>query len=233
MPALPKHTQGKLVDTWYYAYKGIPDPDDSDDEAEVRKGIVQDQRIEVKVFLKKESDALDAPPHGTKAVEFFVTCEAPRIRLQGTDIEIMRKVAWGLCDTHYEVKWSKYYLVRIGAGFIYAGTGAGLDFIYADVHKGIAHDGTELLREEDHNGRRYGHKISPWPGRFEDKNGKAMACIPCTPQNTEALEEFARRVTALRKRIVDLVRPENIEQTLLHLGSNALLPPADPPELSS
>ncbi len=226
MPSLPRQTQGKLVDTWIYAYKGVSMmEEDHDDERESHAKLVKDQRVEVKVYLRKESKELDAPPHGTKAVLFYITCDAPRIRLEGTDVEALRAAVWGLCDAHYEVKWQKYYLVRIGTGFIYDGLGAGLDFIYKDVYKGVTPEGKELLRELDKNGRTYGYKISPWPGQFTDKDDQVMACLPATEANTRALEEFARRILALRERIVDLVRPETIQQTLANLSTNTLLPP--------
>ena len=64
----------------------------------------------------------------------------------------------------------------------------------------------------------------PWPGEFTDKNGKVVACIVASTENTKALEEFAERVNALRKKLADLLKPDNITLTLMNLSSNSLLP---------
>lgn len=98
-----------------------------------------------------------------------------------------------------------------------------MEFSYERVEKGVTWDGKELLRQRDW---RADVVVKPWPGRFEDRNGRVIACIEVTDHNTAALEEFTRRIHELRRRLSDTLKPENIGHTLATLSSLALLPPA-------
>lgn len=213
---------GKLVDTWVYAYKGLEQNGDPEaDEAADRPKLVRDQKVIVEVRLDKKTKSLDKPPHALVEVEFVVRCDAPKFKIVGTDIEALRAAAWEKLDDAFEIKWERFYLVRCDDERVYTGLGAGISFNYSDVEKGTAHDGTLLLRQ-----RRWGGdvEVKPWPGEFTDKGGKVTACIPATKPNTKALEEFARRVALLRTAMSDTLRPEKIMLTLQSLGTYKLLP---------
>ncbi len=218
-------TQPKCIDKWVFAHLSVAEQadrvrHDKDDDDEVPTKKV-DKRVEISVFIIKDLEEIGSAPHATKGVSFKVTCEDPKIELYGTDIESLRAAAFSECAKRYEVKWYNYFLVTVLRTTIGEGYVTGLDFSYTDVRKGITHDGRELLRR-----RRWGGdvEIKPWPGQFTDKEGRAMACIPDTPENRTALEEFAKRIDLLRERIKDTLKPENIVHTLAHLSQNALLP---------
>jgi len=208
-------TSGKLVDTWTYEYQGIHNPDDEHDSQRV-KGI----KVAIELRLHKKFKESAEPPLETSSVWFTVTCQDPAIKLTGSDIESLRAAMWGQLDDRFKVRWEEYYLVQVSPQGPYEGMGSGLSYSYTRVEKGVAWDGTELMREY----RAYkGFEIKPWPGAFTDKQGRVIACIPATEQNTQALERFAEGVTTLRKTLADYLRPEQIVQTLANLSSIPLL----------
>jgi len=219
-------SQGKLVDTWYYAYKGIPKPLESeelpDEDAEPINPTVGWIKTEVRVYLVKETKDIGEPPHETHKVSFRVECDEPLFEFTGHDIEALHAASWEKLDSHFEIKWTRWFLVKVSQESIYEGVGTAMSFTYDTVEKGVTHDGKELLRQ-DKWGRR--EKITPWPGRFVDRCGRVQACIPETDANRAALEEFAKRVNLLRERLADFLKPEVIEENLRLLGSCNLLPP--------
>lgn len=224
MPALPSSTKGKLVDTWTYAYKGADQP--SVDEGELGPLLVKDKKVSLRVLLVKDQKALTEPPHLTAGVRFRVECDDPHLVLMGTDIEPLRKEAFALCDARYATKWEPWYLVEVIQNTPYQGNGGGFVFQYRDVHRGVAWDGTVLLKDREWNACSYESKITPWPGVFTNQRGRVIACIPATEANTAALKEFDRRIQELRKALEELLTPDTIAETLLHLSSLTLLPPA-------
>jgi hypothetical protein len=236
-------SKGKLVDTWYYTYKGVEehqgfppsekvpyDPEDPDNKegreaenANVRK-MVRDQKVEIRVYLDKTTEETDKPPHSLREVQFVAKCETPYILVSGTDIEAIRKTVWSQLDDTFEIKWETYYRVEIIRSRYHSGIGEGFNLEYDDIEKGTAHDGTLLMREYKYH---QGYKISPWPGEFKDERGDVMACIPATDKNRDALGEFCKRLNKMRELLAETIKPEQIMNTLQNLGQLALLPPAD------
>ncbi len=115
------------------------------------------------------------------------------------------------CPNGRNIKWVKYFRVVVSDGFV-SRPGDGLQLEWKDVEHGTAHDGTVLLRE--YVGYNTGSRITPWPGRFTDKQGRAQACIPATEENETALKLYAERIGKLRDAVRDTLKPEVIEQTL-------------------
>lgn len=222
---------GKLVDTWYYAYKGIPAPIESeelpDEDAEPKNPTVGWIKTEVNVYLVKETKDIGEPPHETNKVEFKVECDEPQFEFHGPDISALHAAAWDKLDHHFEITWTRWFLVKVSRDSIYEGMGTAMSFTYDTVEKGVTHDGKELLRQ-DRYGRR--ERITPWPGRFLDERGRVQACILDTPANRAALEEFAKRIDVLREKLADFLRPEVIERNLQLLAGCKLLPEMSEPE---
>jgi hypothetical protein len=214
---------GKLVDTWIYEFPAIEETavgDLEDGEEPTRR--VNAKKIEVELRLIKKFVNSTAPPLATKEVRFSLVAKEADIHLEGTDIEALRVALWDKLDKHYTTKWERFYLVEISQdGYHHRGIGTSITFNYSRVEKGTAWDGTLLMREY----RSYaGEVISPWPGQFTDKKGRVIACIPASDENHKALEEFGRRIDALRNKLADFLRPEELLKTLANLSSNNLLP---------
>lgn len=215
-------SRDKLVDKWVYKYKGVDGPDaDMDDEDGVeRRRAVREKVVEVEVRLIKKSKETEEAPYPLEEVKFEISCKEPRFVMRGTDIEALRKTAWGELDTAFKVKWERWYLVNVERARMYfGGSGTGLEFRYETVDRGTAHDGTLLMRKfKTHRSGGDPWEVTPWPGVFKDSNGDVMACIPATDENTAALEEFAKGVDRMRKGIADYLRPDKIQQTLANLS---------------
>lgn len=214
---------GKLVDTWYFACPNVtPEhPIDPEDLATTKTPL---EKVPVHVRLIKDFEE-DGPPQSTRTVRFEVSCRTPEFILEGTDIEALRVAAWHYLRTHYTIKWEPWYLVDLTPEAPYQGLGTGLVFSYKEIEKGIAWEGTALMRE-----RRYrSDMISFWPQEFRSNNGRILACIPATNAHTAALEDFCRCIDELRKRLAGFLTPEQIIHTLTTLKTNPLLPqPSEP-----
>lgn len=220
------------VTDWFYDVKDLevsdqmPVIEEGEELPEPTKRVIT-KKVKVEVWMEKKTSEIGGPPYALSEVSFLVTCDEPKFKFTGTDIEELRVAAWDKLDKKFEIKWENYYLVQVVPERIYEGQGAGLTFSYKHVYKGTTWDGKELMKEYGWNARE--PKITAWPGRFKDKAGKAIACIPDNPENKRALEEFAKRIDKLREMIRDTLKPEVIMQTLQNLSGMALLPPANPP----
>jgi len=211
----PSFTKGKVVDRWTYEYTGLADDDGQEH--------VTSRKVEIVLKLHKKLAESNRPPMATKEVWFSVECAEPEIKLSGSDVEALRAAMWEQLDDAFEVKWSRYFLVQITQAIGMAT----LVFDYTRVEKGVAHDGALLLRRHDLGAR---SRIEPWPGKFKNSQGKVIACIEATDANREALEEFAKNVDELRKKLQEFLMPQNIEWTLANLSQLALGATEPPPE---
>lgn len=227
----------KTIDTWYYDIKEveydteeyIPSEDAADEGKyrEVRTRVVN-KKVKVTVQMEKTTVQSSEPPHPLESIKLVISCRELDQKLEGTDIETLRAAMWSMLDKKFEIKWEPYYLVEVLPQRPWSGSvGEGLIFSYKDVYKGTTWDGKNLLKI--YRGGSYGNgtKIEPWPGEFKNKAGKVIACIPRNEVNTAALEEFAKRIIILRKKLAEFLAPENIASTLTNLAGFALLPPME------
>lgn len=220
---------GKVIDTWYYQYVGIdtnnstpenPENEDDESDSSIRKSLQSKAgqiKVPINVFIHKKFEESDKPPMATKEVYFSLECDNPEFAIKGSDIESLRVAMWERLDTHFAIKWERYYKVQITSGYY----GTGLNFEYDSIEKGTAWDGTLLLRE--FNSGSSSRVIRPWPGDFRDSDGRVLACIPNTAENTRALQEFGVRIHELRKKLAGFLSPKVIMATLQNLNSIALL----------
>ena len=209
-------SSGRLVDTWYYEYKGIEGKD-------CEEGDVKEIKVPIEVRIGREFKNSTAPPKEVKEVWFTISCENPSFTLLGPDIEALRADMWSKLDKNFATKWERWYLIEIDHRSPYEGLGTGLCFSYEDIEKGVAFDGSLLMREF-----RHGYVVKPWPGEFVTRDNRILACIPATKSNKKALEEFTSRIDKLREHLAELVRPANILKTLSTLSS--ILPALEPPK---
>lgn len=222
------NSDGKLVDTWHYHYKGLVreaeqvEPEDEDEPItptmDTKAG---DRVVQVRLYIVKKTQAVSEPPHTTIEVKFRVECEDPEFEYEGTDCEALRSMAWDALDERFKIRWEQWFLVRVNHCSNYEGTGTGLAFSYDSVEKGHTHDDKELLRRYLWGGKR---EVTPWPGVFKTKDGSVQACILSTKENRLALEEFQKRIDVLREKLQDYLAPDVITQNLLELAGCALLP---------
>jgi len=236
-----RHNPYKLIDTWVYKVKDVeierldyvsPEDEDKDergrdqrkhiDRHERRKERIKNKIVKIELRMEKQTEQSEEPPHPTRNVSFELVCQELDIKMEGTDIEVLRQAMWGALDKKFEVKWEHFFLVEIDQQRPWGGgDGTGLIFSYKGVYRGTTWDGKFLMKEWS------GHemKIKVWPGAFTDSGGKIIACIEDNEMNRAALDEFSKRIDELRKRLAEFLTPERIMQTLTNLAGVALLPP--------
>ena len=221
---------GKLIDTWVYDVESVfeeedvADPDDPEAPPTKQKVILK--KIEMEVRMEKAGADSAAPPYPIKDVKFVITCDDPKFKIEGTDIEELRAAAYSRVAEHFEIQWEKYYLVEVDHQRPWSGgDGTGFTFSYREVYRGVTLDNKVLKREMTRRFGQYDWEITTWPGRFTTKGGKVIACIPAHDQNSDALDQFGKRIDTLRELIEDALRPEAIEETLSNLSKSHLLPP--------
>lgn len=233
---MKSQTGGKKVAEFVFAYKGpetqrAPEGEHADEDDEKKPlPLVRDQKCKIVVYLVSKLKETDSPPHETGESYFRLECDAPKFRLEGTDIELLRKEAFGRCNEHYATKWEPFFIVEVRRVGFSNGYGTDIDFCYRDCWKGTAHDGTLLLKDREWGGR--DEKITAWPGEFRDREGKVIACIPKTPANKASLEQFTGKIDQIRDALAAMLRPENIMFTLLHQDRLALKGPPAAPHVS-
>ena len=233
--------QGLLVDTWYWKYKGVEselsahlrgeeaEPEGSDGEMvgseDQRPKLVKDQVLAIEVRMLKEL-AAEQLPRTLRSVEFSVTCKAVGIRLVGSDIESLRVALWSKLEAHYKIEWEQWYLVQIASAQSFKGDfEVGFSLSQNTIYRGVALDGTVLMREYE-RGRTFGPwRYKPWPGEYQDKGGHVIACIRASETNRKALDEFRARIRELQERLSDLVKPAVIQETLANLAAIGLPAP--------
>lgn len=217
---------GKVIDRWTYVVSGPtgvqPEVDDETEEQEERKPIVGEHKVEVRLHMPAKTLSCRQLPHETTGVEFVVVCDDPKFAFRGTDCEALRVQAWAALDARYQIKWEDWYRVSVDHSGPYEGMGTGLTFTYTRVEKGVAWDGTELIRY-----RRWAAReaiVEIWPETFIDAKGSVVAVIPASEENRLALEEFSKRIDVMRKMLADFLKPEVIMHTLRNLSGIACLP---------
>lgn len=225
MPAR-SNRKGTLVDTLYYRFEGIEledgtltaDPEGTEQGAQ--EGRIAIKTLPIQVRLHKHFvDDSEGKNRPVREVWFSLSCANPKFTVEGPDIEALRQAVWDHMDSKLRVRWENYYLVRVEPAHTLGRMGRGLCFTYENVERGVAHDGTLLLREFRHRN----FEIRPWPGEFRDAHNKLMACIPATAQNEAALEEFSDMIDQMRVRLAAFFRPDQIMQTLANLSGLKML----------
>lgn len=220
----------KLIDTWYFDYHGYREPwmdaerKPDEDFFFEKPPKVQEGKIKVEVRLKKVYENSRTPPQALKSTALIAECAALNISVTATDIESLRKSILARIDERFAIDWKPYLLVEVIPERPYHGEGAGFSFSYREIMKGVTQDGQLLMRiaseTADHAWRVYA-----WPKAFKNQQGEPMACIEGNAENIAALQDFQRRILALKDRINEFLAPEAILDTLANINSNALLSP--------
>ena len=229
----------KKVDVWYFNLEDVlnkqvprkPGPDDEANEGDepimdtVQR--MEERKIAVDLFMEKETEEVKTPPHPLEAVKFIAKCRDSKykinIEIEGTDIEAVRAAVWAEMDERFEIKWHDYYKVYLDNSRIFIGQGEGLDFYFDETWKGITWEGKELLKEWNRGNYSEHYKISPWPGKFKDRNGNIIACIPRNDMTEQALKDFAAKIAKMRELLKTYMTPEAIMGTLTNMSGLKLL----------
>lgn len=196
-----------------------------DMEASVADSLATERKIPIEVRLLKRYEE-GTLPRAVKSVEFRVVSKELGLSVIGSDIEVLRQVVWSKLEKEFKIRWEPWYIVQIAPASSYRGEiETGFSLSQSTVFRGVAKDGSVLLREYDRS-RNLGHwKYRSWPEEYHDERGNLLACIPATEANEQALDDFRDRINELKKRLARLVNPQHIENTLRDLSGVGLPSP--------
>lgn len=185
-------------------------------------GKVVTKKVEINAYMQSRYKEDSEPPKMVTATQFYLECEGEQE--YGTDLNACLKAMRGKVDRKYRIQWQKWLLVRVSPSRIHTGMGTGCELSWTDIERGETLDGSVLMREYntygDFNNR---WKISPWPDVYKDaRTGKTVACVPATPENEAALEQFAQKLRELTKTLSEFVAPDRIEETLAMIAGGHL-----------
>lgn len=216
---------GQKVDTLYYDVEQMIG-ETSDEEGFDRRKVVN-RKVGIDLYMTKRfSQKEDVPPPAeTIDLGFTLVCAETGDVVHGFDCQAMLKAMRAKLDHRFAIKWENWYLVRIDRARLYGrGMGTGLEFSYNTIERGVALDGSVLMRRynEHHGAHQSIYVVEPWPQQIKEK-GKVIATIVASPENTMKLETFQSKIDELRKFLAELVTPERLEQTLLSAASDEFL----------
>lgn len=156
---------------------------------------------------------------------FTLHCAELDIKVRGADISVMLKEMRGQLDPRFKIKWVNYFIVRVGPTRSFdGGMGTGLQLSYDTIERGVALDGSVLMRRYNryHGIHSNMWVIEPWPKDVKE-NGKLVATIIATDENRAKLELFQQKIDMLRKALAAMVTPERLEETLLNASRDEFL----------
>jgi hypothetical protein len=225
---------GTKIDALWYDIEQLVGEDTSSDEEGADRRKVVNRKVSIDLYMTKKFNMLEdrPPPAETVDLAFTLHCAELDIKVRGTDVSVILKDMRSQLDHRFKIKWVNYFIVRVGPARNFdGGLGSGLMFSYDTVERGVALDGSVLLRRFNRWGGPHANTwvIEPWPKDVKE-NGKLVATIIATDENREKLELFQQKIDMLRKALADMVTPARLEQTLLMASRDEFLVigPPDP-----
>jgi hypothetical protein len=191
--------------------------------------------FEVPVRMHKTAERYDGPGSSrhagtqqTREVIFGVELDDPKICLWSTDIEALRSAVMSKLADHYEIAWEEWWIVEVGEGYL--STVDGGESVELSRHECLIGDTPE--GEKVHRIPRFGggdEIRKGWPEISTKRTRRdrgSTALVKATDVNTNALEDFAKRLKLLRDRLKEFLSPQQIAVSLQKVG--ALLQPQLP-----
>lgn len=210
--------RGKKFDSVFYDVEQVVSDDGGGKDRKVFR------KVQIDLYLQKKFDTNpDAPPPAaTVDMAFLAFCEETKDQAFGTDVSAVLKMVRSKLDERHRIAWERYFLVKVDPSSIYDGTGEGLTLSWHDVERGVAFDGSVLLKRYNRYGT-WSNKwvVEPWP-KVVKENGKIVATINGTAENEEALRVFAKKIAEMRKALAAMVAPDAIEATLDQIAGSQL-----------
>lgn len=215
---------GVKVDTIWYDIEQLTGVDVDEDGNDRRR--VVNRKVQIDVYLNKQFATTEGVPAPAATVGLGLTmvCDETGDVSRGFDSREVIKDLRAKLDHRFAIKWENWYYVKIDRARIYQGMGTGLEFSYDTIERGVALDGSVLMRRynRSHGPHQSAWIVEPWPKQVKD-NGRVVATIVASAENTSKLETFQSKIDELRKFLAELVTPERLEQTLMAAASDQFL----------
>lgn len=221
--------KGSKIDTFFYDVEQVVSTE-GEDEGGASQRVLK-RKVGIDVFMVKvfDTDTTKPSPASTTSVGFMLCCEETGDEERGTDLNVLLKAMRSKLDERFKIKWKSWLLVKIVRPSMYGeGIGSGLQLTWEDVQRGIAFDGSVLMRRYNryHDVFSNGWTVSTWPETIKE-NGRLVAMIEATEANVAALEKATKQIDDLRALLVERVAPAFIEETLRTLSAGGSLLLAD------
>jgi hypothetical protein len=220
---------GSKIDTLYYDAEQVVGTE-TDEEGGSRDRVIQ-KKVEIDLYMQKAfvTDTSKPTPASTKDIGLRLKCEETGDEVFGTDISVMIKDMRSKLDHRYRITWKRWFLVRIDPVRVHHASGSGLELTWEDIERGEAYDGSILMRKynsyADVNSSKW--VVSTWPENFIER-GKMIAAIEATLENEALLNNARVQVDVLRNKLVELLGPKMIMETLHRLASGGSFIGYDP-----
>jgi hypothetical protein len=211
---------GTKIDTLYYDAEQVVGTE-HDEEGFSRDTLIQ-KKVQIDLYMQKAfvTDTSKPTPASTKDIGFKLKCEETGDEVFGSDISVMIKDMRSKLDHRYRITWKRWFLVRIDPVRVHRATGSGLELSWEDIERGEAYDGSILMRKfnayADVNSSHW--IVSTWPENFIER-GKMIAAIEATEENEALLNTARTQVDVLRNKLVELLGPKLIMETLHRLAA--------------
>lgn len=217
---------GQKVETLWYDIEQLVGEDITDEEGGDRRKVVN-RKIAIDLYMQKQFNTADERPAPAETIDlsFSLMCPETHDVVHGFDIRAMLKEMRGRLDHRFKIAWANYFIVRVGPARSFdGGIGTGLAFSYDTIERGVALDGSLLMRRMNHHSRLHERLwiIEPWPKDVKE-NGRIVATIIATDENRAKLELFQQKIDLLRKALADMVTPQRLEETLLMASRDEFL----------
>jgi hypothetical protein len=211
---------GTKIDTLFYDAEQVVGTE-RDEEGSSRDKVIQ-KKIAIDLYMQKAfvTDTSKPTPASTKDIGFRLKCEETGDEVFGCDISVMIKDIRSKLDHRFRIAWKRWFLVRIDPVRVYDASGSGLELKWEDIERGEAYDGSILMRKynsyADVNASKW--VVSTWPENFVER-GKMIAAIEATEENEALLNNARVQVDVLRNKLVELLGPKLIMETLHRLAA--------------
>lgn len=219
---------GTKVDTLWYDVEQLVGEDNTSEEDEGRDlRKVVNRKVSIDLYMSKKFNTMDDRPAPAETIDlaFTLHCAELDIKVRGSDIGVMLKDMRGQLDHRFKIKWVNYFIVRVSPARNYdGGLGSGLMFSYDTIERGVALDGSVLMRRFNRWGGLHSNAyvIEPWPKDVRE-NGRLVATIIATDETRERLEKMQEKIDLLRKAIAAMVTPARLEETLMMASRDEFL----------
>lgn len=217
---------GQKVETLWYDVEQMVGEDEKDEEGVDSRKVVN-RKVAIDLFLQKQFNTADDRPAPAETIDlsFTLHCAESGDTVHGFDVRAMLKEMRGKLDHRFKIKWADYFIVRVGPARSYdGGIGTGLSFSYDTIERGVALDGSVLMRRMNHYSRLHDRAmvIEPWPKDVKE-NGRIVATVIASEENRARLELFQQKIDLLRKALAAMVTPQRLEETLLLASQDEFL----------
>jgi hypothetical protein len=146
---------------------------------------------------------------------------------ENTDINVILQMIIGHLDDKYEIKWEERFMVTVEEPYTSEPFSAGLEVAWRYIYVAKLPDGRWVHRDSIYGGYKIRDGL-PKTGKIARSGDRPhlQAMIEATDENEEALKSLKERLADVRDKLMEFLKPDNIEENLATVAE-MLLPAPD------